>query len=305
MWDRKHFMSIYDLDSADVKELLGYAIETKKKAVAGELPHLLAGKSMAMIFMKPSLRTRMSFEMAMVGAGGYAFYVSDEEIKLGRREAVCDASRVVSRFIDIMMIRTFSQAQAEELAEFASVPVINGLTDLYHPCQVMGDIMTVVEYKGKIEGLKVAFLGDGNNVANSWINAAAKLDFEFVLGTVKGYEPDEKILSRARNDGAKIKIVYDPVEAVKDAAVVYTDVWTSMGQEDEARERKEAMRGLQVNGKLLGSAAPDAIVLHCLPAHRGEEITDEVMDGPQSAVFDEAENRMHIQRAIILKLLLK
>jgi ornithine carbamoyltransferase len=305
MWDRKHFMSIYDLGSADVKELLDYAIETKKKAKAGELPNLLKGKSMAMIFMKPSLRTRMSFEMAMVGAGGYAFYVSDEEIKLGRREAVSDASRVVSRFVDIMMIRTFSQAQAEELAKFASVPVINGLTDLYHPCQVMGDIMTVVEHKGGIEGLKVAFLGDGNNVANSWINAAAKLDFQFVLGTVKGYEPDEKILSRARNDGAKIDIVYDPMEAVKDAAVVYTDVWTSMGQEDEAAERKDAMRCLQVNEKLLGSAAPDAIVLHCLPAHRGEEITDEVMDGSQSAVFDEAENRMHIQRAIILKLLLK
>jgi ornithine carbamoyltransferase len=305
MWDRKHFMSIHDLDSAEVKDLLDYAIETKKKAKAGQLPELLKGKSMAMIFRKPSLRTRMSFEMAMVGAGGYAFYVSDEEIKLGRREAVCDASKVVSRFVDIMMIRTFDHAEAEELAQYADVPVINGLTDLYHPCQVMGDVMTVIEHKGKIEGLKVAFLGDGNNVANSWLNAAARLDFEFVLGTVKGYEPDEKVLSRARDEGARIEIVYDAVEAVKDAAVVYTDVWTSMGQEGEARERREAMRGLQVNEKLLGSAASDAIVLHCLPAHRGEEITDEVMDGPQSVVFDEAENRMHIQRAIILKLLLK
>jgi ornithine carbamoyltransferase len=165
--------------------------------------------------------------------------------------------------------------------------------------------MTVIEHKGKIEGLKVAFLGDGNNVANSWINAAAKLDFEFVLGTVKGYEPDEAILSRARGDGARVEIVYDPVEAAKDAAVVYTDVWTSMGQEAQAKKRKDEMRGLQVNSELLGKAAPGAIVLHCLPAHRGEEITDEVMDGPQSAVFDEAENRMHIQRAIILKLLLK
>ncbi len=305
MWDRKHFMSIYDLDSAEVKELLDYAIETKKKARAGRLPELLKGKSMAMIFRKPSLRTRMSFEMAMVGAGGYAFYVSDEEIKLGRREAVCDASQVVSRFVDIMMIRTFDHAEAEELARFASVPVINGLTDLYHPCQVMGDIMTVMEHKGKIEGLKVAFLGDGNNVVNSWINAAARLDFQFVLGTARGYEPDEKVLSRARKDGARIDIVYDPVEAVRDAAVVYTDVWTSMGQEGEAAKRTEEMRGLQLNEKLLGSAAPDAIVLHCLPAHRGEEITDGVMDGPQSVVFDEAENRMHIQRAIILKLLLR
>ena len=305
MWDRKHFMSIYDLDSQEVKELLDYAIETKKKAKAGRLPGLLKGKSMAMIFRKPSLRTRMSFEMAMVGAGGYAFYVADEEIKLGRREAVSDASRVVSRFVDIMMIRTFDHAEAEELAKFADVPVINGLTDLYHPCQVLGDIMTVIEHKGKIEGLRVAFLGDGNNVANSWINAAAKLDFEFVLGTAEGYEPDEKILSRARKDGARVEIVYDPVEAVKDAAVVYTDVWASMGQEDEAADRRLKMRGLQVNEKLLASAAPGAVVLHCLPAHRGEEITDEVMDGPQSVVFDEAENRMHIQRAIILKLLLK
>ena len=305
MWDRKHFMSIYDLDSGEVKELLDYAIETKKKAVAGELPELLKGKSMAMIFRKPSLRTRMSFEMAMVGAGGYAFYVADEEIKLGRREAVSDASRVVSRFVDIMMIRTFDQAEAEELARFASVPVINGLTDMYHPCQVMGDIMTVVEHKGKIEGLKVAFLGDGNNVVNSWMNAAARLDFSFVLGTARGYEPDETVLARARKDGAKIEIVYDPVEAVKDAAVVYTDVWASMGQEDEAEKRKAEMRGLQLNKDLLGAARPDAIVLHCLPAHRGDEITDEVMDGPQSVVFDEAENRMHIQRAIILKLLLK
>ena len=305
MWDRKHFMSIYDLDSSEVREVLDYAIETKKKAKAGELPPLLEGKSMAMIFRKPSLRTRMSFEMAMVGAGGYAFYVSDEEIKLGRREAVSDASRVVSRFVDVMMIRTFDQAEAEELARFASIPVINGLTDLYHPCQVMGDIMTVIEHKGRIEGLKVAFLGDGNNVANSWINAAAKLDFQFVLGTAKGYEPDEEVLSRARKDGAKVEIVYDPREAVKDAAVVYADVWTSMGQETEAEKRKQVLGAFQLNGDLLGSAGPDAIVLHCLPAHRGEEITDEVMDGPQSVVFDEAENRMHIQRAIILKLLLK
>ncbi len=305
MWDRRHFMSIYDLDGADVMHLLEYAVETKKKAVAGELPGLLAGKSMAMIFRKPSLRTRMSFEMAMVGAGGYAFYVSDEEIKLGRREAVCDVSRVVSRFVDIMMIRTFDQAEAEELAKFAGVPVINGLTDMYHPCQVMGDMMTVIEHKGRIEGLKVVFLGDGNNVANSWINAAAKIDFEFVLATVRGYEPDEAVLSRAKKDGAKVEIVYDPAEAVKDADVVYTDVWTSMGQEGEAEKRRNEMRPLQVNADLLRAARPDAIVMHCLPAHRGEEITDEVMDGPQSVVYDEAENRMHMQRAVILELLLK
>jgi ornithine carbamoyltransferase len=305
MWDREHFMSIYDLDTDDASGLLTYAIETKKKAREGTLPPLLKGKSMAMIFRKPSLRTRISFEMAMVGAGGYAFYVADEEIKLGVREAVSDASRVISRFVDIMMIRTFAQSEAEDLARFADVPVINGLTDMYHPCQVLGDIMTVVEHKGRIEGLRVAFLGDGNNVANSWINAAARLDFEFVLATARGFEPDQSVLSRARKDGARVSVVYDPLEAVEGASVVYTDVWASMGQEAEARERKEKMRGLQVNSGLLAAALPDAIVMHCLPAHRGDEITDEVMDGPQSVVFDEAENRMHMQRAIILRLLLK
>lgn len=305
MWDREHFMTIYDLDNGEVKEVLDYAIETKARFRAGKLGAPLEGKAMAMIFRKPSLRTRISFEMAMVGAGGHAFYVSDEEIQLGRRESVADAARAISRFVDVMMIRTFEQAEAEALAKFAAVPVINGLTDKYHPCQVMGDIMTVIEHKGGIEGLRVAFLGDGNNVANSWINAAAKLDFDLVLGMAKGYEPDKTVLSRAEKDGAKIEIVYDAYEAVRGAAVVYTDVWASMGQEEEARKRNEAMKRLQVNADVLGRAAPGAIVMHCLPAHRGLEITDDVMDGPQSLVFDQAENRMHIQRAIIMKLLLE
>ena len=303
MWDRKHFLTIYDLSTDEVKGLVEKAYDLKQKHHAGRLEPVLKGKALAMIFRKPSLRTRISFEMAIVGLGGHALYIADEEIKLGRREAVSDAARVVSRYVDIIMIRTFDQKEAEELARWATVPVINGLTDMYHPCQVLGDILTVREKKGRVENLKVTFLGDGNNVVNSWINAAAKLRFNLALGMAKGYEPDPAILARARKDGADIDIVYDPREAAREADVIYTDVWTSMGAEDEAERRKQAMKHLQVNDALLAVAKRDAIVLHCLPAHRGDEITDSVMDGPQSAVFDQAENRMHIQRAIMLELL--
>ncbi len=303
MWGRKHFLTIYDLSHDDVMKIVERGLDLKKRHRKGDLPQLLAGKSMAMVFRKPSLRTRMSFEMGMVGLGGHAFYVADQEIKLGQREAVCDVARVVSRYVDVIMIRTFDQKEVEGLAEYASVPVINALTDTYHPCQVLGDLMTVLEHKGRIEGLRVAFLGDGNNVANSWINAASKLDFTLMLGMSKGYEPDSDTLARARGDGAKIEIVYDGVDAVRDADVVYTDVWVSMGVDTMVQERKAAMKKLQLNDGLLRHARPDAIVMHCLPAHRGEEITDSVMDGEQSVVYDQAENRMHIQRAIILELL--
>jgi ornithine carbamoyltransferase len=303
MWGRKHFLTIHDLSRDDVMKIVERGLDLKKKHRKGELPQLLAGKSMAMVFRMPSLRTRMSFEMGMVGLGGHAFYVADQEIKLGQREAVCDVARVVSRYVDVIMIRTFDQKEVEGLAEYASVPVINALTDMYHPCQVLGDVMTVVEHKGRIEGLKVAFLGDGNNVANSWINAASKLDFTLMLGMSKGYEPHSDTLARARGDGAKIEIVYDGAEAVHDADVVYTDVWVSMGVDTSVQERRAAMKQLQVNEDLLKHAKPDGIVMHCLPAHRGEEITDSVMDGEHSVVYDQAENRMHIQRAIILELL--
>jgi len=302
MWDRKHFLTLYDLSRDDILRLVERGLDLKKKHESGSLPTLLEGYSLAMVFRKPSLRTRMSFEMAMVGLGGHALYVSDEEIKLGRREAVCDVARVVSRYVDIIMIRTFEQGEVEELARYASVPVINGLTDLYHPCQILGDILTIVEKKGKIEGLKVAYIGDGNNIAHSWINAASKLDFTLSLGLAKGYEPDSSILERARQDGAKIEISYDPHQAVKDADVIYTDVWASMGKEAERERRMRDLGHLQVNSDLVKSASPQAIVMHCLPAHRGEEITDEVIDSTQSVVYDEAENRMHIQRAIILEL---
>jgi ornithine carbamoyltransferase len=305
MWDRKHFLSIYDLSGKDVASLVENGLELKRKHRDGELDPLLAGKAMAMVFRKPSLRTRISFEMAMEGLGGHALYVSDEEIKLGRREAVSDVARVMSRYVDVIMIRTYDQSEVESLARFASVPVINALTDMYHPCQVMGDLMTVMEHKGKIGGLKVAFLGDGNNVANSWINAAARMDFHLVLGMARGYEPDPAILQRARAEGARVDVTYDAMEAAHSADVIYTDVWASMGQEAEVSKRRAEMGHLQVNDRLVAAGAPDVIVMHCLPAHRGDEITDSVMDGPRSVVYDEAENRMHIQRSIILELLEK
>jgi ornithine carbamoyltransferase len=305
MWDRQDFLTIYDLTTEDVNRVIDRGLELKRRHHAGSLEPILRGTSLGMIFRKPSLRTRISFEMAVVGLGGHAIYISDEEIKLGRREAVSDVARVISRYVDIMMIRTFDQKEAEELARWATVPVINGLTDLYHPCQVLGDIMTVKEKKGRLDGVKVAFFGDGNNVANSWINAAAKLSFKLVLAMAKGFEPDAAMLARARKDGADVEVTYDPLEAARAADVVYTDVWASMGVEAETEKRKQAMKHLQVNDGLMKLAKRDAIVLHCLPAHRGDEITDSVMDGSQSAVFDEAENRMHIQRAIIVELLAK
>jgi ornithine carbamoyltransferase len=305
MWDRRHFLSIYDLSTEDVLGLVRSGLELKKKHSRRDLDPLLKGRAMAMVFRKPSLRTRISFEMAMEGLGGHALYISDEEIKLGRREAVCDVARVLSRYVDFIMIRTYDQGEVEELARFASVPVINALTDMYHPCQVMGDLMTVMEHRGRIDGLKIAFLGDGNNVANSWINAASKVDFSLVLGMAKGYEPDPGILKRAQKDGARVEIVYDGLEAVRDADVIYTDVWASMGQESDKEKRHAAMKNLQVNDRLVEAAGNDVIVLHCLPAHRGDEITDSVMDGDHSVVYDQAENRMHIQRAVILELLKK
>ena len=305
MWDRKHFLSIYDLSTEDVNGVLAKGLDLKGKHHQGGLERLLEGKAMGMVFRKPSLRTRMSFEMAMEGLGGHALYISDEEIKLGRREAVCDVARVMSRYVDLIMIRTFDQAEIEELARYASVPVINALTDMYHPCQVMGDLMTVKEHKGKIEGLKVAFLGDGNNVANSWVNAAAKIDFHLVLGMAEGYEPDSGILERARKAGARIDLTYDVMEAVDGSDVIYTDVWASMGQEDEVKKRKADLGHLQVNDRVVEAAKKDVIVMHCLPAHRGDEITDSIMDGPHSVVYDEAENRMHIQRAVIVELMVK
>lgn len=262
----------------------------------------LAGKSLAMIFMKSSTRTRVSFEVGTWQLGGHALFLSPTDIQIGRGEPIADTARVLSRYVDGIMIRTFAHSQVEELAKFATVPVINGLTDLLHPCQVLADVLTVQQNFGTIEAKRVAWIGDGNNMANSWINAAYRLGFDLTLACPEGYDPDASILKRAQA-AAKVKVVRDPAEAADGADVVNTDVWASMGQEDEQAVREKAFAGFFVDQKLMSRAKPNAIFLHCLPAHRGEEVAPQVIDGPQSRVWDEAENRLHIQKAIMANLM--
>jgi ornithine carbamoyltransferase len=260
--------------------------------------HPLAGKSLAMIFMKSSTRTRVSFEVGTWHLGGHALFLSPRDIQLGRGEPIADTARVLSRYVDGIMIRTFAHAEVEELAKYADVPVINGLTDLLHPCQVLADLLTVRQHLGGWAGKRVAWIGDGNNMANSWINAAYRLGFELRLACPEGYDPDAKILARAQTT-AVVKIVRDVAEAVDGADVVNTDVWASMGQEEEQERRMRAFAGFTVTSKLMAKAKRDAIFLHCLPAHRGEEVAADVIDGPQSRVWDEAENRLHVQKAVM------
>jgi len=294
------FISIADIDRSKMEDLFSLAAELKR--ARGKRDDL-DGKTVALIFHKPSLRTRQSFEVGVYELGGHPMYVTDAEIKMGERESIYDIGKVLSRYVHGIMIRTFAHANATGLAEAADVPVINGLTDLLHPCQIMGDILTCIERGKSLDRMVVAFVGDGNNVANSWVNAAANLPFTLRIAGPSGYEPDEGLLTAARARGADVSILADPAEAVSGADVVYTDVWTSMGHEGEADERRKRFRPYQVNDELLALAAPDAIVLHCLPAHRGEEVTDSVMDGAQSAVFDQAENRLHAQKAIMVDLM--
>jgi ornithine carbamoyltransferase len=262
----------------------------------------LAGKSLAMIFMKASTRTRVSFEVGAWQLGGHALFLSPRDIQLGRGEPIADTARVLSRYVDGIMIRTFAHAEVEELAQHASVPVINGLTDLLHPCQILADLLTVKQHLGGWEGKKVAWIGDGNNMANSWINAAYMLGFDLTLACPKGYDPDPAILARAQG-AAKVTVVRDPRAAAEGAHVVNTDVWASMGQEEEQDKRARAFAGYEVNSGLMRVADKDAIFLHCLPAHRGEEVSMQVIDGPQSRVWDEAENRLHVQKAIMAVLM--
>jgi ornithine carbamoyltransferase len=294
------FLSIAEIDRGKMEDLFSLAAELKRER--GKRSDL-AGKTVALIFHKPSLRTRQSFEVGVYELGGHPMYVTDAEIKMGARESIYDIGKVLSRYVHGIMIRTFAHANAIKLAEAADVPVINGLTDLLHPCQVMGDILTCIERGKDLDGMVVAFVGDGNNVANSWVNAAGNLPFALRIAGPTGYQPHEALLDAAREKGADVSIMDDPRAAVSGADVVYTDVWTSMGQEAEAEERRERFRPYQVNDDLMALAKPDAIVLHCLPAHRGEEITDSVMDGRQSAVFDQAENRLHAQNAIMVDLM--
>ena len=262
----------------------------------------LAGKSLAMIFMKSSTRTRVSFEVGTFDLGGHALFLSPRDVQLGRGEPIADTARVLSRYVDGIMIRTFAHQDIEELAKYADVPVINGLTDLLHPCQVLADLLTVRQHLGNVADKKYAWIGDGNNMANSWINAAFRFGFDLDLACPQGYEPADHLLARAQK-AAKVRVVRDPMEAASGAQVVTTDVWASMGQEEEQKVREQAFAGYAVTPELMKAADPSAIFLHCLPAHRGEEVSADVIDGPQSRVWDEAENRLHVQKAIMAVLM--
>jgi ornithine carbamoyltransferase len=296
----RHFLAIPDFSAGELADVLDLAARMKSGEYR-ERP--LAGKTLAMIFTKSSTRTRVSFEVGTYQLGGHALFLSSRDIQLGRGEPIVDTARVLSRYVDGIMIRTFDHQDVEDLARYGSVPVINGLTDLLHPCQIMADLLTIRESLGAdLRGVKVAWVGDGNNMANSWLNAAYRLGFELRLACPEGYHPDAAILERARG-ATKVVFTGDPREAVEGADVVNTDVWASMGQEEEAAERARAFTGYCVDEALMARASERSIFLHCLPAHRGEEVSDAVIEGPRSRVFDEAENRLHVQKAIMATLM--
>jgi len=304
---KRDFLTLADQSPAALGDLLALARALKAERQTGGNRPLLAGRTLGMIFQKPSLRTRVSFEMAMEHLGGHAVYLSPEEIQLGKRESVADVARVLSRYVDAIMARVFAHDDVVALAQWASVPVINGLSDYSHPCQGLADLLTIQEHLGTLAGVRLAYVGDGNNVLASLLFGAALTGMALSAATPPGYVPDPEVVARAeglaRGTGATLRIVTDPAEAVAGAQVVYTDTWTSMGQEAEAAARREAFRGYQVNAALLAGADVDVGVMHCLPAHRGEEITDEVADGPHSWLFDQAENRLHAQKAVLVDLL--
>jgi ornithine carbamoyltransferase len=301
--NRKDLIALRDCSSAELWEFLETAKQLKIAHRAGQPQHSLAGKALAMVFQKPSLRTRVSFETGMTQLGGHAIYLAPSDIQLGQRETTEDIALVLSGYVDGIMARIFGHQIAEELARYATVPVINGLSDLEHPCQVLGDLLTIWELKRRIEGLKLAWIGDGNNVCHSWLTGAPKLGMNLSIATPEGFEPKPEIVKYAKAQGAKIELTDDPQEAVREADLLYTDVWASMGEETIAAQKKRAFQGFQINAKLLKLAKPDALVLHCLPAHYDEEITHEVAHGPQSAIFPEAENRLHAQKAILALLM--
>ena len=300
----KDLLSIHDLSVAEVEEILSLAKELKAMQKAGVEHHLLAGKTLGMIFEKSSTRTRVSFETGMYQLGGQALFLSNRDLQLGRGEPIKDTARVLSRYLDGIMIRTFGHDRVEELAKWADIPVINALTDLLHPCQVLTDLLTIREHKGQnLKGLKMAYVGDGNNMTNSYLYGCAKVGMTFVAATPEDYRPDATVFENACKDaketGAELSLVTDPQEAVKDADIVVTDTWASMGQEAEHEMRKKIFAPYQVNKELLKGADKRVIVMHCLPAYRGEEITDEVLEANADVIFDEAENRLHTQKAIM------
>ena len=305
---KRDLISILDLSSDEIMEILLSAKELKGKK---RIKETLKGKVLGMVFQKPSTRTRVSFEVAMYQLGGYAIFLNAQDLQLSRGEAIRDTAKTLSRYLDGIVVRAYDHRDVVELAKESTIPVINGLSDLLHPCQVLADIFTIAEKKGKLSslspkglsGIEIAFVGDGNNVANSWIDGAARLGMKLVISTPPGYEPDKKILEEglrlAKATGADIRILHRPEEAVNKANVIYTDVWVSMGMEKEREERLKVFKPYQVNAQLVSKARKDVLIMHCLPAHRGEEITDAVLDGPNSIVFDQAENKLHVQKAIL------
>ncbi|MFQ6673362.1 MAG: ornithine carbamoyltransferase [Fidelibacterota bacterium] len=300
---KRDFIQITDFTGDEIHQVLHVAGRLKSETRVGkEHPHL-KGKTLAMIFQKPSARTRISFETGMWELGGHALYLGPTDIGMGTREAVKDIARVVSRYNDLIMARVFDHGYITELAAHSAVPVINGLSDYNHPCQVMADIFTVLEHRGNIDDLRVVYLGDGNNVANSWLNLARRIAMELVIACPEGYEPDDETFKLAKESGpGEVSISHDPFAVVPGADVIYTDAWASMGQEAEEEERKKIFQPYQVNRELMEAAGKQATFMHCLPAHRGQEVTDDVLDGPQSIAFDEAENRLHVQKAIMVTL---
>lgn len=303
----KDFLTLADYSKEEIEYLLHLAVELKEKQRNGERYTPLSGKTLAMIFEKPSTRTRVSFEVGMVQLGGHALHLSSRDLQIGRGETIADTARVLSEYVDAIMIRTFEHEKVEELAQYATIPVINGLTDDDHPCQALADLLTIYEVKGKLQELKLAYIGDGNNMAHALMLAAAKVGMHCAIASPKGYEPKETIVKEAKHiaseSGATVVVTNDPYEAIADADVVYTDVWASMGQEAEANERMHIFAPFQVNEALVQQAKQDFIFLHCLPAHRGEEVTEGVIDGAHSYIFQQAGNRLHAQKALLVSLL--
>ncbi|MBE6846764.1 MAG: ornithine carbamoyltransferase [Oscillospiraceae bacterium] len=298
----KHLLKLLDLSTEEIIDLLNLADQLKYER-KHNIPHPhLQGKTLGMIFQKASTRTRVSFETGMVQLGGYPLFLSANDLQIGRGEPVQDTARVLSRYLDGIMIRTFAQQEVEDLAKYGSIPIINGLTDFCHPCQVLADLMTIREYKGSFQGLKMCYIGDGNNMANSLIVGGLKVGMEVSIACPKAYQPDEKVLAFAKANGG-FTMTDSPIEAAAGADVIFTDVWASMGQEGEAQQRKIAFAGYQVNDALLEAANPECMVQHCLPAHRGEEITAEVFEAHAKEIFDEAENRLHAQKAVLVKVM--
>lgn len=303
----KDFIELSDYTADEINFLIDLAIELKRKQKAGEIYRPLEGKTVGLIFEKSSTRTRVSFEVGTYQLGGHALFLSKNDIQMGRGETIADTARVMSRYLDGIMIRTFGHENVTELAKYADIPVINGLSDLGHPCQVLADFQTIVEQKGQLKGLKLAYIGDGNNMAHSLMIGGARVGLDVYVASPEGYEPDPAVIKQceqlAAESGATIKVVRDPIEAVRNADAIYTDVWASMGFEEEQKVREKAFADYQVNEELVSHAKPDYIFLHCLPAHRGEEVSAGVIDGPNSVIFDEAENRLHAQKAIMAALI--